>query len=68
MMLWFSLLVLIPLCAVVATAGENGWGTFLDALQNEQTANALKLTVAQLARRHRRQHRDGHDHRLGAGP
>ena len=45
MMLWFSLLVLIPLCAVVATAGENGWGTFLDALQNEQTANALKLTV-----------------------
>src|SRR4029453_16000066 len=45
MMLWFSLLVLIPLCAVVATAGENGWGTFVDALQNEQTANALKLTV-----------------------
>ena len=28
MMLWFSLLVLIPLSAVVATAGENGWGTF----------------------------------------
>jgi sulfate transport system permease protein len=46
MMMWFSLLVLIPLCAVVATAGENGWGTFVDALQNEQTANALKLTVA----------------------
>ena len=45
MMVWFSLLVLIPLAAVVATAGENGWGTFKDALTNEQTLNALKLTV-----------------------
>jgi sulfate transport system permease protein len=45
MMLWFSLLVLIPLTAVVATAGEDGFGTFKDALTNEQTFNALKLTV-----------------------
>jgi len=45
LMVWFSLLVLIPLAAVVATAGENGWGVFKDALTNEQTLNALKLTV-----------------------
>ena len=44
-MIWFSLLVLIPLSAVVWTAGENGFGTFVDALTNKQTFNALKLTV-----------------------
>jgi sulfate transport system permease protein len=45
MMIWFSLLVLIPLTAVVATAGENGLSTFTHALTNEQTFNALQLTV-----------------------
>jgi sulfate/thiosulfate transport system permease protein len=45
MMIWFSLLVLIPLIAVVVTASENGWSGFWDALQNKQTFNALKLTV-----------------------
>jgi sulfate/thiosulfate transport system permease protein len=44
-LIWFSLLVLIPLCAVVATAGEDGFGVFKDALSNQQTLNALKLTV-----------------------
>jgi sulfate transport system permease protein len=44
-MIWFSLLVLIPLSAVVWTSAENGWGTFSDALTNQQTMNALKLTV-----------------------
>jgi sulfate transport system permease protein len=44
-MLWFSLLVLIPLAAVVWTAAEDGLGTFVDALTNKQTFNALKLTV-----------------------
>ena len=45
MMLWFSLLVLIPLTAVVATAGEQGPGAFIDALTNPQTLSALRLTV-----------------------
>ena len=44
-MIWFSLLVLIPLAAVVWTAGEDGLGAFTDALTNKQTFNALKLTV-----------------------
>ena len=44
-MIWFSLLVLIPLSAVVWTAGEHGLGSFTDALTNKQTFNALKLTV-----------------------
>jgi sulfate transport system permease protein len=46
-MLWFSLLVLIPLAAIVATAGENGWQGYVDALTNPQTWAAIKLTVGQ---------------------
>ncbi|MGE3619160.1 MAG: sulfate ABC transporter permease subunit CysT [Acidimicrobiia bacterium] len=44
-MIWFSLLVLIPLAAVVATAGEGGWSVFADAVTNAQTAAAIRLTV-----------------------
>ena len=44
-MTWFSLLVLIPLCAVVVTASEGGWGAFVDTLGNEQTLSAIRLTV-----------------------
>jgi sulfate transport system permease protein len=44
---WFSLLVLIPLAAVVATAAEGGWSAFWRAVTNEQTAAAIKLTVGQ---------------------
>jgi sulfate transport system permease protein len=42
---WFSLLVLIPLAAVVATSTENGWSGFWNVLQNGQTLAAIKLTV-----------------------
>jgi sulfate transport system permease protein len=48
-MLWFSALVLIPLIAVVVTASEGGWEVFRDALTNEQTASAIKLTVGHSA-------------------
>jgi sulfate transport system permease protein len=44
---WFSLLVLIPLAAIVATAGENGWQGYVDTLTNPQTWAAIKLTVGQ---------------------
>jgi sulfate/thiosulfate transport system permease protein len=44
-MLWFSLLVLIPLLAVLVTASEGGWSGFWDAVTNEQTAAAIRLTV-----------------------
>ncbi|PZF82243.1 sulfate ABC transporter permease subunit CysT [Jiangella anatolica] len=44
-MLWFSLLVLIPLAAVVATAAAGGWDGFWQAVTNEQTAAAIRLTV-----------------------
>ncbi|HET9997028.1 MAG TPA: sulfate ABC transporter permease subunit CysT [Nocardioides sp.] len=46
-MLWFSLLVLIPLTAVVVTATEGGWGSFFGALTNDQTWAAVTLTVSQ---------------------
>ena len=44
-MTWFSLLVLIPLCAVVITAAEGGWSSFWATVTNEQTASAIRLTV-----------------------
>ncbi|WP_206051603.1 sulfate ABC transporter permease subunit CysT [Nocardioides ferulae] len=46
-MVWFSLLVLIPLTAVVATAGEGGWDRYLSVLRNDQTWAAVTLTVGQ---------------------
>lgn len=44
-MLWFSLLVLIPLTAVIVTASEGGWANFWRTVTNEQTAHAIKLTL-----------------------
>jgi len=44
-MIWFSLLVLIPLTAVVITASQGGWTAFWATITNEQTAAAIKLTV-----------------------
>ena len=46
-MLWFSLLVLIPLTAVVATAAEGGWSRYFSVLANDQTWAAVTLTVTQ---------------------
>ncbi len=46
-MLWFSLLVLIPLTAVIATAAEGGWDSYISVLTNEQTWAAVTLTVSQ---------------------
>lgn len=46
-MTWFSLLVLIPLCAVVVTASEGGWAAFWTAVSNPQTRSAIVLTVSQ---------------------
>jgi len=44
---WFSLLVLIPIAAIVATAGDEGWHGYVDTLTNPQTWAAIKLTVGQ---------------------
>jgi len=45
--IWLSLLVLLPLTAVVVKASGNGWGGFVDSLRNESTAAALRLTITQ---------------------
>jgi sulfate transport system permease protein len=45
--IWFSILALIPLIAVVVEASGGGWGAFARALTNEQTAAAIRLTVTQ---------------------
>jgi sulfate transport system permease protein len=46
-MIWFSLLVLIPLAAIVVTAGQDGWQGYVDTLKNPQTWAAIRLTVTQ---------------------
>jgi sulfate transport system permease protein len=45
-MIWFSLLVLIPLSAIIVKAAGGGWSTFESVLTNDQTRSALGLTVA----------------------
>ena len=44
-MIWFSLLVLIPLTAVLISAAGLGPGEFWDVITQPQTAAALRLTV-----------------------
>ena len=46
-MVWFSLLVLIPLTAVIATAAGGGWSSYFSVLSNPQTWAAVTLTVTQ---------------------
>jgi sulfate transport system permease protein len=43
--MWFSILVLIPLAAVVVTGSEEGWAGFWNAITQEQTVAAIRLTV-----------------------
>jgi len=42
---WFSILVLIPLAAVVATSTEQGWSGFWGVIRDQQTWASLELTV-----------------------
>ena len=44
---WFSLLVLIPLAAIVAVTAAGGWDQFWRVVTNEQTLAAIRLTVGQ---------------------
>ena len=45
--LWFSLLVLIPLALVVTTALSGGIRGFIDTITSPQTLSAVELTVVQ---------------------
>ncbi|WP_141015330.1 sulfate ABC transporter permease subunit CysT [Nocardioides sambongensis] len=45
--IWFSLLVLIPLTAIVVSAGERGWAGYWETITNPQTLAAVRLTVGQ---------------------
>lgn len=48
-MIWFSLVVMIPLAAIVAKTAGGGWVEFWDTLRNRQTWAAIRLTVTQAA-------------------
>lgn len=48
-LLWFSLLVLIPLSAVIVTGTTDGWDEFWRNISNEQTAAAIRLTLTAAA-------------------
>lgn len=43
--LWFGLLVLIPLALVLVQSASDGWSRFWGALSTTQTAHAIELTV-----------------------
>jgi sulfate transport system permease protein len=43
--MWMSLLVLLPLAAVVGKAFSGGWGEFVAAITEPATAAAIRLTV-----------------------
>ncbi len=43
--LWLSLLVVLPLSAVVVTSTSAGWSGFWATISNEAVASALRLTV-----------------------
>ena len=43
--MWFSILVLIPLAAVIVTGSKEGWAGFWNAITQEQTLAAIRLTV-----------------------
>ena len=45
--LWFSLLVLIPLAVVVLASTSLGWSGFWNTLTNPQTLAAIRLTLVQ---------------------
>jgi sulfate transport system permease protein len=47
--LWFSVLALIPLAAVIAETASGGWAEFWRTITNPQTAAAIRLTVVQAA-------------------
>lgn len=44
-LIWFSLLVLIPLAAVLVSATTHGFSGFWDTVTQPQTASTLRLTV-----------------------
>lgn len=44
---WFSVLVMLPLTAVVINAGDDGWSAFWTTVTSSQTAAAIRLTVFQ---------------------
>ena len=44
-LMWFSMLVFIPLTAVLVQASAGGWSAYWDALTSPQTLAALRLTV-----------------------
>ncbi len=44
-LLWFSVLVLIPLAAVVGVSVAGGWDRFWQTITNEQTLAAIRLTL-----------------------
>ncbi len=52
--LWLSLIVLLPLTAVVVRSLDGGVGAFWDAVTSRQAIAALRFTVLVCARSRRR--------------
>ena len=67
-MLWFSLLVLIPLAAIVAAASAGGWDGYLGGAAERPDLGSHPAHRHPVAAGDPRQRRDRDRHRLGAGP
>ena len=66
--LWISLIVLLPLAAVVTRGFEDGLGHFWDSITAPEAQSRDQADADHLADRRRDQRRDGNADRLGAGP
>src|ERR1700754_4964138 len=43
--LWLSIIVLLPIAAIVITSFQDGWSLFWSSISNDEAVSALKLTV-----------------------
>ena len=43
--LWLSMIVLLPIAAIIATSVQDGWQVFWSSITNVEAISALKLTV-----------------------
>ncbi len=43
--LWLSIIVLLPICAIVITSFQDGWATFWSSISNQEAISAIRLTV-----------------------
>ncbi len=44
-MLWLSIIVLLPIAAIIITSFQDGWSLFWSSISNDEAVSAIRLTV-----------------------